>query len=99
MVSGSFSSGSLTIFTVPNIITNWVANSSLVQTFLLLRRYDDEQNVIMTFNKPAGPTSYGFIIPETINPVVTANINTLQANVQSQLLSNQSATGLSTTAQ
>ena len=56
----------------------------------MLKRYNDEQNVILTFNKNPGPTSYGFGIPNTINPIVTANINTLQAAVQSQLLSNQS---------
>ena len=99
VVSGSFSSGSFTMFTVPNITANWVASPSLVQTFLLLRRYNDEQNVILTFNKPPGATSYGFIIPETISPQVINNINTLQANVQAQLLSTQASTGLNVATQ
>lgn len=82
----------LVIQTTPTILTNWETNTSLVQKFLLLKRYKDEQNVIVTFTKPSGQTSYGFILPETINPVVPANINTLQANVQAQLLSTQTAT-------
>ena len=73
-----------------------VNNSALVETFLLLRRYQDEQNVIMTFTKPLGATSYGFIIPETISPEVVNNINTLQAKVQAQLLSTQASTNIST---
>ena len=78
--------------TFPSILTSWEDNTALVQKFLLLRRYEDEQNVIVTFTKPNGQTSYGFILPDTINPVVPANINTLQANVQAQLLSTQTAT-------
>ena len=84
------------LFTVPNITTTWVNNSALVETFLLLRRYQDEQNVIMTFNKPSGATSYGFIIPETISPEVVNNINTLQTKVQAQLLSTQASANIST---
>jgi hypothetical protein len=68
----------------------------LVQNFLLLRRYNDEQNIILTFNKPNGPTSYGFLVPNNITPEVTKNINTLQAAVQSQLLSTQANSTLAT---
>ena len=94
--SSSFEGNNLVLTTVPNILPNWILDPTSVETFLLLKRYDDEQNVIITFTKPAGQTSYGFIIPETINPSVTANINTLQATVQSQLLSNQANTNIST---
>ena len=89
--TSSLNSGSLQITTFPTILTNWTANKSLVQNFLLLRRYEDEQNVILTFNKPLGQTSYGFLIPNTVSPQITNNINTLQAAVQSQLLSTQTA--------
>ena len=89
--SSSFSGNQLQIQTVPAINTTWVNNYTLVQKFLLLRRYDDEQNVIVTFNKPPGQTSYGFLIPDTVSPQITNNINTLQAAVQSQLLSTQTA--------
>jgi hypothetical protein len=74
----------------PNALTNWTLNPKLILKVLILRRYDDEQNVILTFNKNPGPTSYGFLIPDTINPTVVQNINTLQAAVQSQLLNGQS---------
>ena len=89
-----FSNNTITV--VGDILSNWVDNPKLVKTFLLLRRYNDEQNVILTFNKPPGATSYGFIIPETINPTVVNNINTLQANVQAQLLSTQASANIST---
>jgi hypothetical protein len=89
--TASFSGSFLQIQTVPAINQSWAVSSSLVQKFLLLRRYNDEQNVILTFNKPLGQTSYGFLIPETINPQTIKNINTLQAAVQSQLLSTQTA--------
>jgi hypothetical protein len=90
--TASFSGGQVRIQTYPRILNTWVSDTALVQKFLLLRRYEDEQNVIVTFNKPNGQTSYGFILPNTINPIVPANINTLQANVQAQLLSTQTAT-------
>lgn len=84
------SSGQVCIQVAPQVTPSWKDNINLIYKFLILKRYNDEQNVILTFNKNPGPTSYGFGIPNTINPVVTANINTLQAAVQSQLLSNQS---------
>jgi len=89
VLSSEVVAGKLTIYVVPSVLTNWVNNSNLITKFLILRRYDDEQNVILTFNKNPGATSYGFIIPETISAEVTNNINTLQAAVQSQLLTNQ----------
>lgn len=61
--------------------------------FLLIKRYPDEQNVILQFRKPPGETSYGFIIPDTVTAEVLDNINTLQASVQTQLLSSQANTG------
>ena len=94
--SSSFSGSNLVLQTVPTILPSWESNTSLVKKFLLLRRFEDEQNVIITYIKPSGQTSYGFIIPDTINPKVLTNINTLQAAVQSQLLSNQANSGIST---
>lgn len=93
--SASFNSGTKKLETIvsPEVKTSWQTTPSSIYKFLLLRRYNDEQNVILTFNKNSGATSYGFIIPDTINPAVPANINTLQANVQAQLLSTQVATG------
>ena len=94
--SSSFSGSNLVLTTVPTILPSWTTDTTLVETFLLLSRYNDEQNVILTYTKPSGPTSYGFIIPETINPLVTANINDLQAKVQSQLLSTQANATITT---
>jgi hypothetical protein len=84
------SSGQLCVTVVPQLLGNWVQNPGQILDFLMLRRYNDEQNVILSFIKTPGQTSYGFVIPDTTNPNVLSNINTLQAAVQSQLLSNQS---------
>lgn len=94
--SSSFTAGQLQLYTVPAILPNWISSPSSVEKFLLLRRYEDEQNVIMTFNKNPGATSYGFLIPNTVNPLVTQNINTLQAAVQAQLLSTQANSTIAT---
>ena len=64
------------------------ASGSLVE-FVILKKKKDEQSAYLSFNKAPGATSYGFIIPENINPTVLENINTIQSAVQSQLLSNQ----------
>lgn len=84
----------LTVTVVPELLSNWTIKPSLITRVLFLRKYQDEQNIILTFNKNPGATSYGFTIPETINPDVATNINTLQAAVQSQLLSTQVSTTL-----
>jgi hypothetical protein len=89
----SYSGNTFTV--VGDILNNWIANPSLVTTFLLLRRFNDEQNVILTYNKPNGATSYGFLLPDTVSPTVVNNINTLQANVQAQLLSTQANSNIS----
>jgi hypothetical protein len=91
-VSAVTTGSALTVTVVPEVLSNWIETPSLIYKVLILRRYKDEQNVILTFNKNPGQTSYGFTIPDTINPTVTANINTLQAAVQSQLLSTQAST-------
>jgi hypothetical protein len=90
--SSGFNGSYYQFITFPTINPSWVTTPSLVQNFLLLRRYDDEQNIILTFNKPVGQTSYGFLIADTTSPQITNNINTLQAAVQSQLLSTQTGT-------
>jgi len=89
----SFSGNTITV--VGDILSNWVINPSLVKTFLLLRKYNDEQNVILTYIKPNGATSYGFLLPNTVSPEVVNNINKLQANVQAQLLSTQANSNIS----
>lgn len=89
VVSSELLNGSLVTTVAPQVLENWMLNPKLIYKFLLLRRYDDEQNVIVIFNKNPGPTSYGFLVPDTISPAVVDNINTLQAAVQSQILNGQ----------
>lgn len=90
VVTASFAGNSLGITVTPQVLDNWLLDPKEIYKFLLLKRYDDEQNIILTFNKNPGATSYGFLIPEDISPVVVENINTLQAAVQSQILNTQS---------
>lgn len=95
VVSSTVVAGNLAITVTPRILDNWATNPNQISIFLLLRKYADEQNVILTFTKTPGQTSYGFLIPDTVSSTVVDNINTLQANVQSQLLANQSIAPLS----
>ena len=83
------SNSKVNISVIPTVLSNWVSDPTKIKQFLLLRRYNDEQSVRMTFIKKPGQTSYGFLIPSNINPDVLANINSIQAQVQSQLLSTQ----------
>lgn len=93
VISASISQSRLSIEVTPQVLDNWLGiNPEGLGPFLLLKRYEDEQNVIVTFNKVPGATSYGFLVPETISPEVEENINTLQAAVQSQILNSQSPT-------
>ena len=96
IVSAEVSSSKLHMVVAPQVLDDWMITPSKVYQLLLLKRYNDEQNLILTFNKAPGATSYGFIIPNTISPVVTDNINTLQAAVQSQILVDQSVPPIST---
>jgi hypothetical protein len=90
VVSSAVANGRLSTIVTPQVLDNWMVDPKQIFTFLLLRRYEDEQNVILSFTKAPGPTSYGFLLANTVSPQITNNINTLQAAVQSQLLSLQS---------
>lgn len=83
------SNNRVNISVVPTIFGTWANNPSKILQFLLLKRYNDEQNIQLSFVKKSGQTSYGFLIPSNINPNVLARINTIQAQVQAQLLSIQ----------
>ena len=54
----------------------------------------DETNIIFQGTKRPGQTSFGFVIPNNVNPDIQKNINTLQATIQSQLLSAQGSLGM-----
>jgi hypothetical protein len=50
------------------------------------KRVPDETTMILEGRKNPGKTSYGFVIPENINPKIVKNANTLQSTIQSQIL-------------
>jgi hypothetical protein len=58
--------------------------------FLILSRQNDETNVILSFTKRSGKTSYGFLIPENISSAVIGNIDTITREVKQKLLNDQS---------
>jgi hypothetical protein len=91
--STNTTSNRLQISVNPNLDAYFVNNVDQIDELLIVKRLPDEQNIIMTFNKPPGETSYGFIVPEDINSKVLESISTIQANVQNQLLSTQQNTG------
>ena len=72
---------------VPNIsdyITPEKLNSYVKAVFT--KRVPDETTLILEGRKNPGKTSYGFAIPENINPTILKNANTLQSTIQSQIL-------------
>lgn len=92
----SFSANGLLTLTLgsnlPSLLKQDIINGKY-KRFLLVKKYKDEQNIILEFIKPPGDTSYGFVLPDTISQGVVDNMNTLQAAVQKQLLSTQANTG------
>jgi hypothetical protein len=73
---------------VSNILKDDITNN-IFKKMLLLTRVKDETNIILEFKKKPGKTSYGFVIPENIDPDVLKNIDIIAKEVQSKLLSNQ----------
>jgi len=67
-----------------------IANQTYTR-FLVLSRRQDETNVILSFTKRDGKTSYGFLIPDNISPAVLANIDTITREVKQKLLNDQPA--------
>jgi cold shock CspA family protein len=57
--------------------------------FLILSRKIDETNVILSFTKREGKTSYGFLIPENLSTEVLANIDTITREVKQKLINDQ----------
>ena len=93
VLSTEFVSTNLQINVDPSINVTWVQNTNLVATMLVLKKLKDEQNILLSFKKPDGDTSYGFIIPEDIALDIVNNISSIQSNVQNQLLSTQENSG------
>jgi hypothetical protein len=61
-------------------------NINNYQKAVFVKRVPDETVAIIQGNKRPGDTSYGFLVPENVNPNIQKNINTLQATIQSQIL-------------
>lgn len=61
-------------------------NINNYQRLVFIKKQPDESIVILQGKKRAGKTSYGFLVPQDINPYILQNINTLQSSIQSQIL-------------
>lgn len=72
--------------TLPSLLNIPVYSNSTVHTLLLLTKTKDETNVILNFNKRAGKTSYGLIIPSNIHPDVLANIDTITSEIKTKII-------------
>jgi hypothetical protein len=85
--------GKFRISVQPNLDQYFIDYPTKIASFLMVKRVPDEQNIILQFKKQSGPTSYGFLISDDIDPNLINNISTIQTNVQNQLLSTQENTG------
>jgi cold shock CspA family protein len=71
-----------------NTLRTELANQTY-KRFLILSRKVDETNVILSFTKRDGKTSYGFLIPENLSTEVLANIDTITREVKQKLINDQ----------
>jgi len=62
------------------------SNINNYQKAVFVKRVPDETVAILQGKKRLGDTSFGFLVPENVNPNIQKNINTLQATIQSQIL-------------
>jgi hypothetical protein len=85
----TYSDGLVRINTLEALNSIFITNPENIDTFVLVKKIRDEQNIILNFKKSPGATSYGFLISDDIDPTLIANISTIQTNVQNQLLSTQ----------
>ena len=69
---------------MPAYIT--ATNINDYQKIAFIKKQPDESVVILQGAKRPGKTSYGFLVPQDINPYILKNINTLQSTIQSQIL-------------
>lgn len=87
------SSGKL-VLTLDTSLSNTIRQELQYKTytrFLILSRRQDETNVILSFTKRDGKTSYGFLISEDISSDVLSNIDTITKEVKQKLLNDQTA--------
>ena len=74
---------------MPNAL---IGSFGSVNQVLILKKIQDETNIIFSYIKPPGQTSYGFLIPENLSPDVLANIDTITKQVKQKLLADQQGT-------
>jgi cold shock CspA family protein len=81
------------VLTLDTSLSNTIRQELQYKTytrFLILSRRQDETNVILSFTKREGKTSYGFLIPENASPDVLDNIDAITSQSKQKLLNDQS---------
>ena len=84
VTTGSVTSSFMVYPSMPSYLTTASINS--FDKAIFTKRVPDETTMILQGKKNPGKTSYGFAIPENINPEILKNANTLQSTIQSQIL-------------
>lgn len=83
--------GRVDISVVPQLPSNLFSGSAPdgnLNTIIFLKKKEDETSIYVNYVKPEGKTSYGFTIPEDVNPNVIENIDTITKEIQSKKLIN-----------
>jgi hypothetical protein len=93
ILSTATNNSQLELSVIPNLSEYFQNNPNQISELLIIKKVKDEQNIIMSFKKSPGDTSYGFVIPENISLDIVDNISSIQSNVQNQLLSTQQNSG------
>jgi hypothetical protein len=72
-----------------SLLRSALANQTYTR-FLFLSRRSDETNVITSFTKRDGKTSYGLLIPQDISSNVLNNIDSITREIKQKLVNDQS---------
>ena len=91
--AADFSDNKRRVYVSPNLNSYFLLGAQNIGSCLIVKKLKDEQNIILSFKKSPGDTSYGFVIPENISLDILNNIASIQSNVQNQLLSTQQNSG------
>jgi hypothetical protein len=78
---------------LPNSLNIPQYNSTSIDRWVILSKINDETNALLTFDKPSGTTSYGFIIPQNLHPDMLKNIDTITKEVKQKLIDMSSING------
>ena len=83
-----------TLTVTPNLVSslvNTAYSSNTINKIIFLSKVPDETNINLTFSKPSGQTSYGFVIPDNLSPEVLKNIDTITRQVKTKLITTNPA--------